>query len=84
MCNINNMLIKPPTILKSTPLIYIFEKMNITHKKNTLWFNIGVNNSTDANYISNFTDDNIFCFFKYLQNKIIEDNMDQEVDKLLL
>jgi len=61
------MLIKTPTVLKLTPLIYIFEKMNITHKKNTLWLNIGVNNSTDANYISNFTDENIFCFFKYLQ-----------------
>ena len=44
------------------PLIYVFEKMSLQHKPNTLWLEFGVATGKTINYISSFTNDKIYGF----------------------
>jgi hypothetical protein len=44
------------------PLEYVFEKMRLQHKPDTLWLEFGVASGYTINYISRFTSDNVFGF----------------------
>uniref|UniRef100_A0A6C0E1S9 Methyltransferase n=1 Tax=viral metagenome TaxID=1070528 RepID=A0A6C0E1S9_9ZZZZ len=44
------------------PLCYVFEKMKLKHKENTLWLEFGVASGRTINYISTFTSDKVYGF----------------------
>jgi hypothetical protein len=44
------------------PLHYIFETMNLSHKKDTLWLEFGVASGRTINYFSKFTNNNVYGF----------------------
>ena len=44
------------------PLTYVFEKMKLQHKPNTLWLEFGVASGNTINYISKFTTDKVYGF----------------------
>jgi len=44
------------------PLIYVFEKIGLRHKPNTLWLEFGVAGGKTINYISKFTSDKVYGF----------------------
>jgi hypothetical protein len=44
------------------PLKYVFENMNYKMKPNTLWLEFGVASGKTINYISKFTNDNVYGF----------------------
>ena len=44
------------------PLHYIFERIKLKHKENTLWIEFGVASGGTINYISKFTDDKVYGF----------------------
>ena len=44
------------------PLTYVFENMKLQHKPNTLWLEFGVASGHTINYISKFTNDNVYGF----------------------
>jgi hypothetical protein len=44
------------------PLTYVFEKMKLQHKPNTLWLEFGVASGKTINYISRFTNENVYGF----------------------
>jgi hypothetical protein len=44
------------------PLVYVFEKMNLKHNDNTLWLEFGVATGKSINYISKFTNYNVYGF----------------------
>jgi len=44
------------------PLKYVFEKLKLQHKPNTLWLEFGVANGRTINYISKFTNDTVYGF----------------------
>jgi hypothetical protein len=44
------------------PLIYVFEKMALTHNVDTLWLEFGVATGKSINYISKFTNYNVYGF----------------------
>jgi hypothetical protein len=48
--------------IKTYPLQYVFEKMKLQHKPNTLWLEFGVASGRTVNYISNFTTDTVYGF----------------------
>lgn len=48
--------------INTYPLEYVFEKMNLQHKPDTLWLEFGVASGYTINYISRFTNDNVFGF----------------------
>ena len=50
-----------PNIRKS-PLKYIFQKMKLQHKPNTLWLEFGVYSGKTINYVSQFTNDKVYGF----------------------
>jgi len=60
-----NMISNIPDI-KNWPLEYIFEKMKIKHKENTLWLEFGVYSGKTINYISKFTNKVIYGFDSFL------------------
>lgn len=43
-------------------LNYVFERMNLKHKPDTLWLEFGVFTGASINYISNFTNDKVYGF----------------------
>jgi hypothetical protein len=44
------------------PLTYVFERMKLKHKTNTLWLEFGVHSGYTINYISKFTNDKVYGF----------------------
>lgn len=44
------------------PLKYVFEKLHLTHKPDTLWLEFGVFSGKTINYISKFTNDTVYGF----------------------
>ena len=48
--------------IKKYPLHYIFENMKYTHKPNTLWLEFGVFSGRTINYISQFTQEQVYGF----------------------
>lgn len=48
--------------INTYPLTYVFEKMNLKHKPNTLWLEFGVASGNTINYISKFTNDVVYGF----------------------
>jgi len=44
------------------PLVYVFEHLKLKHKPNTLWLEFGVASGSTINYISRFTDENVYGF----------------------
>lgn len=44
------------------PLTFVFERMRLRHKPNTLWLEFGVASGTTINYISKFTNDKVYGF----------------------
>jgi hypothetical protein len=48
--------------VKTYPLIYVFEKMKLKHKPDTLWLEFGVASGRTINYISKFTNDKVYGF----------------------
>jgi hypothetical protein len=48
--------------IKTYPLTYIFEVLKLKHKPDTLWLEFGVAEGTTINYISTFTQDNVYGF----------------------
>ena len=48
--------------VQTYPLEYVFEKMNLQHKPDTLWLEFGVASGYTINYISRFTNDKVFGF----------------------
>ena len=44
------------------PLKYVFEKLKLQHKPNTLWLEFGVASGKTINYISKFTNDKVYGF----------------------
>ena len=44
------------------PLKYVFEKLKLQHKPNTLWLEFGVASGNTINYISKFTNDKVYGF----------------------
>jgi hypothetical protein len=48
--------------IKTYPLEYVFEKMALKHKPNTLWLEFGVASGRTINYISKFTNDTVYGF----------------------
>ena len=44
------------------PLTYVFEKMKLQHKSNTLWLEFGVASGNTINYISRFTNGKVYGF----------------------
>jgi hypothetical protein len=48
--------------LKTSPLRHVMEKMNLKHKPNTLWIELGANGGKTINYISSFTNDKVYGF----------------------
>lgn len=55
-------LIKNIPNIEMYPLHYVFEKMKLKHKENTLWLEFGVASGRTVNYISTFTDDKVYGF----------------------
>lgn len=47
---------------KKDPLRYVFETMKLKHKRDTLWLEFGVASGRTINYISQFTQDNVYGF----------------------
>ena len=45
-----------------SPLTFVFERMNLQHKPNTLWMEFGVASGTTINKISKFTSDVVYGF----------------------
>lgn len=48
--------------IQTYPLTYVFEKMKLQHKPNTLWLEFGVASGKTINYISGFTNENVYGF----------------------
>ena len=48
--------------VKTYPLTYVFERMKLRHKPNTLWLEFGVASGNTINYISKFTRDTVYGF----------------------
>lgn len=48
--------------IETYPLEYIFEKLKLQHKPNTLWLEFGVDTGSTINYISRFTNDKVYGF----------------------
>lgn len=48
--------------IDTKPLNYVFEKMQIKHKPDTLWLEFGVYTGSTINYISKFTEDTVYGF----------------------
>jgi hypothetical protein len=48
--------------IQTYPLTYVFERMKLKHKPNTLWLEFGVASGNTVNYISKFTDDTVYGF----------------------
>lgn len=48
--------------IKTYPLTYVFEHMKLQHKPNTLWLEFGVFSGRTINYISRFTQGDVFGF----------------------
>ena len=48
--------------INTYPLKYVFEKIKLTHKPDTLWLEFGVASGKTINYISNFTKDKVYGF----------------------
>ena len=48
--------------VKMNPLEYVFEKMGLKHKPDTLWLEFGVFSGRTVNYISKFTNDTVYGF----------------------
>jgi hypothetical protein len=48
--------------VNTSPLTYVFENMKLQHKPNTLWLEFGVASGRTINYISKFTNDNVYGF----------------------
>ena len=44
------------------PLTYVFENMKLQHRANTLWLEFGVASGNTINYISKFTNENVYGF----------------------
>ena len=44
------------------PLNYVFEKLELKHKPNTLWLEFGVLSGRTINYISQFTNETVYGF----------------------
>ena len=44
------------------PLTYVFEKLKLQHKPDTLWLEFGVASGNTINYISKFTKDKVYGF----------------------
>jgi hypothetical protein len=44
------------------PLVYVFEKMKLRRKPNTLWLEFGVATGKTINYISRFTNEKVYGF----------------------
>ena len=44
------------------PLVYVFEKMKLRHKPDTLWLEFGVATGKTINYISRFTNEKVYGF----------------------
>ena len=55
-------LIKNIPNINMYPLKYVFEVMNLKHKADTLWLEFGVYSGRTINYISSFTEDNVYGF----------------------
>jgi len=57
--------------IKTYPLTYVFERMKLKHKPNTLWLEFGVASGNTVNYISKFTHDTVYGFdsFEWLPEK---------------
>jgi hypothetical protein len=54
------------------PLTYVFENLKLRHKPNTLWLEFGVASGRTINYISKFTNDEVYGFDRlkdYLKNE---------------
>lgn len=50
------------------PLTYIFEKIKLQHKPNTLWLEFGVASGNTINYISKFTQNKVYGFDSFEGN----------------
>jgi hypothetical protein len=48
--------------IRTYPLEYVFEKMNLKHKPDTLWLEFGVASGKTINYISKFTNEKVYGF----------------------
>ena len=48
--------------IKTYPLKYLFENMNLQHKEDTLWLEFGVASGNTINYISKFTNNTVYGF----------------------
>lgn len=48
--------------IKTFPLIFVFEKLQLRHKPKTLWLEFGVATGKTINYISQFTNDKVYGF----------------------
>jgi hypothetical protein len=48
--------------IQTYPLKYVFENIKYKHKPNTLWLEFGVATGNSINYISKFTNDNVYGF----------------------
>ena len=48
--------------IETYTLEYIFEKLKLQHKSNTLWLEFGVAGGATINYISKFTNDKVYGF----------------------
>ena len=48
--------------INTYPLTYVFEKIKLNHKPDTLWLEFGVYNGKTINYISTFTNDKVYGF----------------------
>jgi hypothetical protein len=48
--------------IQTYPLTYVFERMKLQHKPNTLWLEFGVASGRSINYISKFTTDKVYGF----------------------
>jgi hypothetical protein len=48
--------------IRMYPLHYVFERMRLRHKPNTLWLEFGVASGTTINYISKFSDNVVYGF----------------------
>jgi len=48
--------------INTYPLTYVFEKLQLKHKENTLWLEFGVASGNTINYISRFTNRTVYGF----------------------
>jgi hypothetical protein len=48
--------------LHMSPLVYVFEEMNLQHDPDTLWLEFGVHSGKTINYISGFTPHKVYGF----------------------